>query len=93
MTTKLLTLPNRVKILSIITETFLSLSISSVPSIRDAVTEASLTFGNVLLRATVDLRVKDSESQRQLSASSRGTGAKKKAILSMSKETQTVSIV
>lgn len=88
----MLTLPDRVKVLSCLTETFLSLSFSSVPSIRDAVTEAALTFGNVLLRATVDLRVKDSESQRQLSTTSKGTGAKKKAILSMSKETQKVFV-
>jgi hypothetical protein len=67
--------------------------VSSSTPLRDAVTEASLTFGNVLLKATVDLRVKDAESHRQLSATSRGTGAKQKAILSMSKDTQKVRLL
>jgi hypothetical protein len=80
-----------VKVLSCITETFLALSTSSTASIRDAVTEASLSFGKILLRATYDLRVKAEESNRQLSATSRGTGvAKQKSIISMSKETQKV---
>lgn len=93
LTTKLLTLPDRVKILSCITEIFLSLSVSSSVSLRDAVTEASLAFGNILLKATVDLRVKDAESHRQLSATNRGTGAKQKSILSMSKDTQKVEFL
>jgi hypothetical protein len=80
-----------VKVLSTITETFLALSTSSIASIRDAVTEASLSFGKILLQVTLDLRVKAEESSRQLSATSRGAGsAKQKAIISMSKETKKV---
>ena len=87
----ILLVSDRVKILSSLTELFLSLSSSSVASIRDVATEASLTFGRILLKATVDLRIKESESKHQLSVSGREMGAKQKSILSFNKETQKVT--
>lgn len=80
------------KILSSLAELFLSLSSSTVPSLRDVATEASLVFGKLLLKTTIELRTKEKESKHQLSVSGREMGAKQKSILSFNKETQKVFI-
>lgn len=88
----MLTVSDRTKVLSSLAELLLSLSSSTVSSIRDVATESALVFGRILLKATIDLRIKEKESKHQLSVSGREMGAKQKSILSFNKETQKVLI-